>query len=48
MSEPLERDTLFKRLRSKPENKASQDERASTAAAAAATTAAGRCARSAT
>jgi len=24
MSEPLERDTLFKRLRSKPENKASQ------------------------
>lgn len=27
MSEPLDRDTLFKRLRSKPENKASQGAR---------------------
>jgi hypothetical protein len=27
MSEPLDRDTLFKRLRSKPENKASQRRR---------------------
>lgn len=30
MSEPLDRDTLFKRLRSKPENKASQGARRQT------------------